>query len=169
MPDFLAAAGPIWGPDFVTVTVTQDGREYDVEVFPDANNPELRDAGLPTQYYWQPKAVNVARRQDDPADFDFGMTVFKGLMTSDRDVAVTSADQEAGGGWLTFSTTFGLPKRTGNVVFARLLGAEGWGQMNHYVLILGFDLPIPVDYLSLVPAGAQVTPIGLYSPINLGP
>ena len=64
---------------------------------------------------------------------------------------------------------FGPLRQTGNVVFAKLLCADGWGQMNHYVLILGFDFPIPVDYASLVPPGAQVTPIGLYGPINLGP
>ena len=51
----------------------------------------------------------MAKRPDDPAVYDFGMTVFKGLMTSDRDVGVTSADQEMGGGWLTFSTTFAVP------------------------------------------------------------
>jgi hypothetical protein len=109
MSDFVAANGPIWGPDFVIVTVEQNGTQYALQVYPDANNPALRAAGLPTQYYWQPSQVYLAKRSDDPADYDFGMTVFKGLMTSDRDVGVTSADQEMGGGWLSFSTTFAVP------------------------------------------------------------
>lgn len=109
MPDFVAASGPIWGPDFVVVTVEQNSVQYALQVYPDANNAALRAARLPTQYYWQPSQAYVAKRSDDPADYDFGMTLFKGLMTSDRDVGVTSADQEMGGGWLTFSTTFAVP------------------------------------------------------------
>lgn len=110
MPDFISANGPIWGPDKVIVPVTdQAGTQYQLEVYPDANNAALRAAGLPTQYYWQPGGVFVAKRPDNPALYDFGMTVFKGLLTSDRDIGVTSADQEMGGGWLTFSTTFAVP------------------------------------------------------------
>ena len=48
-------------------------------------------------------------RVDQPTVYDFGMTVFKGLLTSDRDIGVTQADSEMGGGWLTFSTTFAVP------------------------------------------------------------
>jgi hypothetical protein len=109
MPDFIAPHGPIFGPDFVIVTVEQNGTEYNLQVYPDANNPALRDAGLQTSYYWQPSRCDVAKRPDNPALYDFGMTLFKGLMTSDRDIGVTSADQEMGGGWLTFSTTFAVP------------------------------------------------------------
>lgn len=106
--DFLSGAGPLWGPDFVVLTVTEAGAEYHLQVYPDANNPQLKAAGLKTQYYFQPSSVYIAKRVDDPADFDFGMTVFKGLLTSDRDVGVTT-DQELGGGWCTFSTTFAIP------------------------------------------------------------
>jgi hypothetical protein len=97
MPDFISANGPIWGPGFVIVTVEQGGTQYALQVYPDANNPPLRAAGLPTQYYWQPSAVSVAMRPDNPADYDFGMTVFKGLLTSDRDIGV-QAHPERGGG-----------------------------------------------------------------------
>jgi hypothetical protein len=107
--DFLSGAGPLWGPDFVVITVTEAGSEYKLQVFPDANNPQLRAAGLPAQYYFQPSSVYLAKRVDDPADFDFGMTLFKGLLTSDRDVGVSS-DVELGGGWCTFSTTFSIPE-----------------------------------------------------------
>ena len=34
MPDFLSAQGPIWGPDFVVVTVTQGDAQYDLEIYP---------------------------------------------------------------------------------------------------------------------------------------
>jgi hypothetical protein len=106
--DFLSAAGPLWGPDFVVVTVTDAGREYHLQVYPDANNPHLKAAGLQTQYYFEPSAVYLAKRIDSN-DYDFGFTLFKGLMTSDRDVGVTGPEQEMGGGWCTFSTTFAVP------------------------------------------------------------
>jgi len=109
MSDFVAARGPIWGADFVTVTVEQDGTQYALQVYPDANNPALRAAGLQTQYYFQPAEVYLAKRSDGSGDYDFGMTLFKGLLTSATDVGVTSADQEMGGGWLAFSTTFAVP------------------------------------------------------------
>lgn len=109
MPDFISANGAIFGPDFVIVTVEQGGVQYQLQVYPDASNQALRGAGLATQYYWQPAMVTVATRPDNPALYDFGMTLFKGLLTSDRDVGVTSADQEMGGGWLTFATTFAVP------------------------------------------------------------
>jgi hypothetical protein len=109
MPDFISANGPIWGPDYVVVTVEQNGTPYALQIFPDANNAALRAAGLPTQYYWQPAAVYPATRPDNQSLYDFGMTLFKGLLTSADDVGVTSADQEMGGGWLTFATTFAVP------------------------------------------------------------
>ena len=48
MPDFISANGPIWGPDFVIVTVEQGGTSYALQVYPDANNAALRAAGLHT-------------------------------------------------------------------------------------------------------------------------
>ena len=107
--DFLSGLGPLWGPDFVLLTVTDAGAEYHLQVYPDANNPQLKAAHLQTLYYFQPSSVYLANRVDSPQDFDFGMTLFKGLLTSDRDIGVPSADQEVGGGWCTFSTTFAIP------------------------------------------------------------
>jgi hypothetical protein len=109
MPDFISPSGAIFGPNFVIVTVEQSGVEYQLQVYPDANNQALQAAGLATYYYWQPAQLYVATEPDNPAVYDFGMTLFKGLLTSDRDIGVTSADQEMGGGWLTFSTTFAVP------------------------------------------------------------
>ena len=110
MPDFLSPAGPLFGPDFVMVTVNDNtGVQYSLEVYPDASNADLVSAGQPAQYYWQPSRVYLAKKQDSPQDYDFGMTVFKGLMTSETDVGVTGPDEETGGGFCTFSTTFAIP------------------------------------------------------------
>ncbi len=121
--DFLSAAGPLAGPDFVLITVTDAGTRYELMVYPDANNPQLKEAGIPTQYYFQPAGVYLAKRPTDPANFEFGMTVFKGLLTSDRDVGVTS-DVEVGGGWCTFTTTFGVPEGVVEQALQKLLAEE---------------------------------------------
>jgi hypothetical protein len=55
-----------------------------VQVYPDAHNPELRAFGQPTQYCFQPSQVYLAGKHDSPDDFDFQMTVFKGLLSADR-------------------------------------------------------------------------------------
>jgi len=116
MTDITATAyGALFGPDFVIVTVNDDtGLQYQLQVYPDANNLGLKQANLATQYYFQPARVYLAKKQDSPADFDFGMTVFKGLMTAEDTLGVaalptTGGSSEAGGGFCTFSTTFGIP------------------------------------------------------------
>lgn len=116
MSDITAPLGPLFGPDFVLITVNDaTGQQYQLQVYPDANNIALKSAGIATQYYFQPSRVYLAKKQDAPADFDFGMTVFKGLMTSEDTLGVaglpTSGGQsEAGGGFCTFSTTFAIPE-----------------------------------------------------------
>lgn len=115
MVDYLSATGPLWGPDFVVVAVNdENGTLYQLQVYPDANNEELRAAGRPQQYYWNPARVYLAKKQTQPNDFDFGMTVFKGLMTGDTTIGLTDdmlvgGAAEAGGGFCTFSTTFAVP------------------------------------------------------------
>src|SRR6516225_1466002 len=107
--------GPLFGPDFIMVTVNDENNtKYSLEIYPDANNALLKANGLPTQYYFVPQRIYLAKKQDSPQDFDFGMTVFKGLMTSEDTVGITDAktpggDVEAGGGFCTFSTTFAIP------------------------------------------------------------
>lgn len=111
----ISALGPVFGPDFITIVVNDDtNMEYHLQVYPDANNELLKANGMPTQYYFMPQRVYLAKKQDAPADFDFGMTVFKGLMTSETTVGITGANTtggtaEAGGGFCTFSTTFAIP------------------------------------------------------------
>lgn len=115
MVDFLTAAGPIFGPDFVLVTVNDEtGMQYSLQVYPDANNEDLRAAGRPMQYYWQPSRVYLAKKQNSPTDYDFGLTVFKGLMTSETTIGITDemttdGTVEMGGGFCSFATTFAVP------------------------------------------------------------
>jgi hypothetical protein len=116
MDSAVTPLGPLLSADRIFVTTTgADKVPYQLEIFPDANNVLLQQNGLPQQYYFMPQRIYVAKRQDDPADFDFGMTVFKGLMTSEDTIGVNpgqgtgSGDVEAGGGFCTFSTTFAIP------------------------------------------------------------
>ncbi|MFH8836788.1 hypothetical protein [Streptomyces sp. NPDC017868] len=111
MADFVSGVGPLFGPDFVVVTVNDDtGKPFQVQVYPDAHNPELRAAGLPTQYYFQPAQVFLARKHDSPGDFDFEMTLFKGLLSEETHISPSDlAGTELGGGFCSFSTTFAIP------------------------------------------------------------
>jgi hypothetical protein len=115
MTDFVSGLGPLFGPDFVEVTVNDEtGLSYTLQVYPDANNPALKNAGLPSQFYFQPQRVYLAKKQDSPQDFDFGMTVFKGLLTSETSIGTSSGSTtdgsvEQGGGFCSFTTTFAIP------------------------------------------------------------
>lgn len=111
MADFTSGVGPLFGPDFVMVAVNdENGKPFQVQVYPDAHNPELKAAGLPTQYYFQPARIRLAKRHDSPADYDFQMTLFKGLADSEDTIVPAEMEgTELGGGYCAFSTTFGLP------------------------------------------------------------
>lgn len=78
MNEAPSALGPLFGPDFIVVTVTDDSNtKYSLEVYPDANNTLLKANKLPMQFYFVPQRIYLAKKEDSPADFDFGMTVFK--------------------------------------------------------------------------------------------
>jgi hypothetical protein len=114
--EILAPLGPLLGPNVIMVNVNDDtGRLYQLEVYPDANNPQLQAAGVATHFYFMPKQVYLAKKATAPADFDFGMTVFKGLATTESTIGVTDAmasdgTVEGGGGFCEFSTTFAIPE-----------------------------------------------------------
>ncbi|WP_046867587.1 hypothetical protein [Microvirga massiliensis] len=111
----LMPLGPLFGPNFITVQVNDEtGRLYQLQVYPDANNARLKGASMPRQYYFVPQRVYLAKKQTAPADFDFGMTIFKGLMTTETTLGITDANTtggtaEIGGSICTFSTTFAIP------------------------------------------------------------
>jgi hypothetical protein len=110
--ELLAPLGPLFGPNFIIITVNDEtGRPFSLQVYPDANNPALRDARLQQHFYYVPQRVLLARKQTAPSDFDFGATIFKGLITSESTLgAGGGGDQEIGGGFCTFSTTFAVPE-----------------------------------------------------------
>src|SRR6516162_10286569 len=73
MPDDVLPAGPIFGPDFVTISLA-DGRgtSFEVPIYPDANNAELKAGGLAVMFYFQPARVFLANRRNSD-DLDFSM------------------------------------------------------------------------------------------------
>ncbi len=129
--NIITATGPLFGPNFVVVVARDDdtGLDYSVQVYPDASNAELKAQGLATQYYFQPSRVYLAKKQDSPRDYAFGMTVFKGLMTSETTVGISDAQTsggtvEAGGGFCTFTTTFAIPDKVIANVLKALKASE---------------------------------------------
>lgn len=111
----LSALGPLFGPNFILITVRDDtGTTFALNIYPDANNPLLKANRLPTHYYFMPQRIYLAKKQNSPADYDFAMTIFKGLMTSETTIGVndantTDGELTAGGGICTFSSTFAIP------------------------------------------------------------
>jgi len=151
MDSAVTPLGPLLSADRIFVTTTgADKVSYQLEVFPDANNVLLQQNGLPQQYYFMPQRIYVAKRQDDPADFDFGMTVFKGLETSEDTIGVNpgqgtgSGDVEVGGGFCTFSTTFAIPPDVIQNVTSMLKTQN-----------LGPNNPIPGGLLAFMPPFRQ--------------
>src|SRR5262245_17899888 len=113
--DSIHALGPLFGPDSIVIAANDEtGSTYALEIFPDAANPQLRAAGLPTQFYYMPKQVYLAKRPDSPTDFDFSVTLFKGLMTAEDSLMPGGAPSvngeiDAGGAFVSFSTTMAVP------------------------------------------------------------
>jgi len=149
MDSAVTPLGPLLSADRIFVTTTgADKVPYQLEIFPDANNVLLQQNGLPQQYYFMPQRIYVAKRQDDPQDFDFGMTVFKGLMTSEDTIGVNpgpgtgQGDVEVGGGFCTFSTTFAIPPDVIQNATNALKSQK-------------FDTPIPGGLLAFMPVFHQ--------------
>ena len=107
--------GPLFGPDFITIDVNdQTGATFALEVYPDSNNPALLINKLPTQFYYVPKQVNLAKKTESPEDYDFSVTLFKGLMTEEDTLGVSATPTvdgavEPGGAYIAFSTTMAVP------------------------------------------------------------
>jgi hypothetical protein len=107
--------GPLFGPDFLLITVADpNSGNFELEVFPDANNATLKANGLPMQFYYMPKTLYLAKKQDNSGDFDFSVTLFKGLMTTEDTLGVggmptSGGEADAGGAFVSFSTTMAVP------------------------------------------------------------
>ncbi len=149
--DSPSPLGPLFGPDFLMVTVNDETKtSFSLEVYPDANNALLKANGLQQQFYFVPQRVYVAKKQDSPQDFDFGMAVFKGLMTSEDTVGISptaaGGDVEAGGGFCVFSTTFAIP----DSVIANAIQAL---KTNNYSGSKGAGSPAPPRFAGLLDIG----------------
>ncbi len=98
MNDAVTPLGPLLSADRIFVTVTgSDKTPYQLEIFPDANNALLQTNALPQQYYFMPQRIYLAKKQDSPQDYDFGMTVFKGLLTPEDTVGINPGQATGGG------------------------------------------------------------------------
>jgi hypothetical protein len=157
MPDITSGLGPLWGPDFIEVVANDEtGMQYTLQVYPDANNPALKAAGLPQQFYFQPQRVYLAKKQNAPADYDFGMTVFKGLMTQETTIGITDAETtdgsvETGGGFCSFSTTFGIPDSVIANAITKLKSGDHSTPAPRIANLIGFADHEPTPRLGMVP------------------
>jgi hypothetical protein len=173
--DFLSAAGPMWGPNFVLVTANdENGRKYQLQLYPDARNAELKAAGLAQQYYFQPGLAYVAKKLDSPDDYDFGMTVFKGLMTSETTVGVdaeetTNGTLEAGGGFCTFSTTFAVPESVLANAVEKLENGEHDDPPDRLAHLFRFDNGDPAPRIGMIPISESNVTIAVPDLVQVGP
>src|ERR1700678_479321 len=163
MPDLtVAALGALFGPDFITITVNDaTSGKYNLQVYPDANNPRLKANKMPMQFYYMPQALYLAKKQDSD-DFDFSCTIFKGLMTSEDtlnsgNVASVGGEIDAGGGFVTFSTTMAIPSSVLEAALAPIKSGQivvPSNIVNHSKV----DATDPAPLLGCVPIAAnQVT------------
>jgi hypothetical protein len=57
------------------------------------------------------------------------------------------------------------PHRQGNVSSVELLGQTGWSQLNHYLLLVTFDIGetrIDKELAAMLPAGSKVSVVGAF-------
>ncbi|CAM5244376.1 hypothetical protein STANM309S_05183 [Streptomyces tanashiensis] len=153
MTAFVSGVGPLFGPNFIIVTANDEtGKEFRLQVYPDAHNPELRKAHMPTQYYFQPAEVFLARKHDSPDDFNFQMTLFKGLMSEEAHIAPADlVGSELGGGFCSFSTTFGIPASVITGVLEKLKRREHEIPDGRIGPFFNFEQNDPPPSLGIVP------------------
>ena len=103
--------GPYYGPNrMLLVQQDEDGKTYQLNIFPDLFNEELRKEGKPLQFYYLPDEPRMAKA--DNGDYMFHFTKFAGVLTADDNIAVASPGQvEVAGGVLAFTSTLKIPDR----------------------------------------------------------
>jgi len=101
------ALGPVWEPNFMLVTHQKDGQSYQLQIYPDYFNNELRDAGKPMHFYYKPDAPRMAQYADGTYKFSF--IKFEGVLTADDSIDSPGAQTEVAGGVLAFTSTFKIP------------------------------------------------------------
>jgi hypothetical protein len=164
----LGPLGPLFGPNFHTVVQNDEtGREISLQIYQDANNDMLKANGLRTHYYFVPQRVYLAKKQHAPADFDFGMTVFKGLMTTENTVGVTddqttNGEASVGGSFCTFATTFAVPESVirGAIQKLRQLDNFGPDQPDPELGMVSItENNVTVEVPNLVAVGSEKVPL----------
>jgi hypothetical protein len=101
--------GPYYGPNkLLIVQDDEDGNTYQLNIFPDLFNEELRKAGKPLAFYYLPDSPRMARYEN--GDYMFHFTKFAGVLTADDNIAVASPGQvEVAGGVVAFTSTLKIP------------------------------------------------------------
>lgn len=104
-----SALGPYYGPNrMLIVQKDKDGTTYQLNIFPDLFNEELRKAGKPLQFYYLPDEPRMAK--NDAGDYMFHFTKFAGVLTADDNIAAATPGQtEVAGGVLAFTSTMKIP------------------------------------------------------------
>ena len=101
------ALGPVWMPNFMMVVQTKDTETYQLQIYPDYFNNELRAAGKPMHFYYKPDAPRMA--QNGNGSYKFSFIDFEGVLTADDNIDSPGAQTELAGGVLAFTSTFKIP------------------------------------------------------------
>ena|ERR1039457_2991171 len=101
------ALGPVWGPNQMIVVQEKNGETYQLNIFPDYFNAELRAAGKPMYFYYQPDAPRMAQNPDGTYKFSF--IKFEGVLNADDNIDAPGAETETAGGVLAFTSTLKIP------------------------------------------------------------
>lgn len=89
------------------VTKEQNGSDYAILFAPDPNNNELREAGLPMQFYYYPKVPRLAKHSD--GRFKFSMQIFKGTADEGTVIGAEGLEEEAGA-FTSLTSTIDIPE-----------------------------------------------------------
>ena len=87
----------------------EDGVDYTLLFSPDPNNNDLRDANLPMQFYYYPKAPRLAKEPVKDGKYKFSMQVFKGVVDSGSVLGAQGFEEEAGA-FTTLTSTIDVPE-----------------------------------------------------------
>lgn len=103
--------GPFFMADSVLVTARKnDGgkpEEYQLTIFPDIYNEQLRAAGKATHYYYLTDRVSLSKNAD--GSYKFRFLKFAGVLDQDRNVAIREGRLEVAGGLLSFTASLQVP------------------------------------------------------------
>ncbi len=108
----MANVTPLGCPHFGAGTVEilvqeKDGADYAILFSPDPMNNELRNAGLPMQFYYYPKVPRLAKHPD--GRFKFSMQIFKGTADESTVIGAEGLEEEAGG-FASLTSTIDIPE-----------------------------------------------------------